>query len=88
MHLLWASFAEMSLKELILCFSHTHQLGNFKGLQHGKRKESHDELLLSIAKPQQSTKDAIKVAQKSLSCLLHSTTSVLGYDALGEIHRY
>lgn len=74
MHLLWVSFAEMSFKELILCFRHTHQLCIFKGLQHGRRKKSHDKLL-SITKPQQSTNrmhcSGTEVTE--LCLVLHST---------------
>lgn len=70
MHLLWASFADMSFKELILCFSHTHQLGIFKGLQRGKGK-SHNKLLLSITKPQQSTNMMLLQWHRISQLLLH-----------------
>lgn len=44
------SFVEMSFKE-ILCFSHTHQLCIFKGLQHGRRREKSHDKLVSKTKP-------------------------------------
>lgn len=78
--MLWASFAEMSFKELILCFSHTHQLYIFKGVQHGRRKRSHTKTpSVHNWAPPSKVQTGCKCSGTEVSYLVSHSTSGLGY---------